>query len=460
MFMNEKEYLFIEATISICEKCLERINAKIILEDGSIFILKNCLKHGIKKELLEKDGQYYLNRKKYDKPGTKCKTQTKIKNGCPFDCGLCPDHEQHTCIGLIEVTNNCDLGCPLCYANSNEGDFLDLKKIEEMMDFYIDSEYGNAEILQISGGEPTTHPQIVEILELASKKGFKYVMLNTNGIRLAEDIEFVKKISNIFSNGFEIYLQFDSFSAEVLKKIRGRDLLKIKNKAIENLAKYNIPITLVATIENGINDNEVGDIVKFGMNQKMIRGINFQPVAFFGRMPRKNITKRSTLTGILNDIEKQTNKMIKTDNFIPLPCDIDRVAISFFKRIKEGKWKSVMDDIEIETYLPNIKNTLTFTMEDIAKDLIKPIFSCKGSGGCMNSMKKMASIIDPKILLQSKQKRVDYVNDNFFRITVTSFVDVYNFDIKSVKKDCVHIITPDLKKMPFSTYNMFYRDKL
>jgi len=455
----QKDYYFIEATTSICDECNKRVNAKIILKNDKVFIFKRCKEHGEKEELLEQDGEYYLARKKYDKPGTKCKTQTKINRGCPFDCGLCPDHEQHTCIGLIEITNKCDLGCPLCYAHSGDGDYLSLSKIEKMMDFYIDSEYGNAEILQITGGEPTTHPQIVQILQMANKKGFKYVMLNTNGIRLAKDEEFVAKIAEIFTKGFEVYLQFDSFDAQALKKIRGKDLIKIKQQAIENLTKYNIPTTLVAVIEKGINENEIGEIVKFGLKEKIVRGINFQPVAYFGRVPRQKTLNRTTLTSVLNDIDVQTDGMIKRDDFIPLPCDVDRVAITYLKKEKDNNWRSVMRDIEIETYLPAIKNTMSFTMEEVAKDMVKPIFKCSGSGGCMKTMKEMSGIIDPKILLKPKSQRVKYVSENFFRITVTSFVDVYNFDIKSVKKDCVHIITPDLKKIPFSTYNMFYRKR-
>jgi len=244
-----------------------------------------------------------------------------------------------------------------------------------------------------------------------------------------------------------------------MQKIRGRDLTDVKKKAIDNLTKYNIPITLVATIEQDINDKEIGNIVKFGLKQKMVRGINFQPVAFFGRVPRRKTINRMTLTGILQNIEEQTNKMISRDDFIPLPCDVDRVAITYLKKQKDDNWQSVMKDIEFEKYLPAIKNTLSFTMEEIAKDVIKPIFKCSGSGGCMNSMKKMSTIIDPKILLKSKAQKVKYVNENFFRITVTSFIDVYNFDIKSVKKDCVHVITSNLKKIPFGTYNMFYRQQ-
>ena len=314
-----RDYQFIENTTSLCPQCLKRIDGKIILKDGMIFVKKTCQEHGDYEEIMEENADYYLGRMLYTKPGGLSKTQTVRKNNCPYDCGLCPEHEQHTCIGLIEVTNNCDLKCPVCYANSGIGEPLSLKKIDEMLDMYLDSEYGNGEILQISGGEPTTHPDIIEIIKHARDKKIKYVMLNTNGLRIAEDKDFVKELSQ-FVGGFEIYLQFDGFDKKTYQHLRGRPLTGIKLKAIENLTKYQIPITLVSTIERGINDKEVGRIVEFGINTKYIRGINFQPVAFFGRLNGVKTKNRITITGIINNIEKQTKGAIKKS-------DLDRKSV-------------------------------------------------------------------------------------------------------------------------------------
>jgi 7,8-dihydro-6-hydroxymethylpterin dimethyltransferase len=430
--LEDRDYLTLESTITICPKCNDRVDGKIIEKDGAIYILKNCLKHGQQLEILEESAEYHHKKALYNKPGTICKTQTKSSKGCPFDCGLCPDHEQHTCIGLIEVTNKCDLCCPTCYANSGKGEFMSLKKVEEIMDFYMDSESGHAEILQISGGEPTTHPEILDILELAMSKGFKYVMLNTNGIRIANDEGFVKELAR-FRCGFEIYLQFDGLNDKIYKHLRGRKLIDVKKKAISLLTKHKIPITLVSTIEAGVNDQEIGKIVKFAFDTDYIRGINFQPVAFFGRLPNIDTRHRITLSGILKNIESQTKGAIGMDDFVPLPCDVDRAAIGFFTK-KHGKWRSVAKKIDVKKMLPKIKNTFAFDLAD---------YACSG-GGCCNSAPKT-------------EEHFQYVNDNFFRISVKSFIDVYNFDVKSVKKDCVHILTADMKKMPFSTYNMFYR---
>lgn len=453
---KNRDYQFIESTISLCPECLTRIDAKIILKDNKIYVLKNCVKHGEYEEILEENAEYYLGRMLYNKPGSISKIQTVRKDNCPFDCGLCPEHEQHTCIGLIEVTNDCDLKCPVCYARSGNGIPLTMKKIEKMLDLYLDSEYGNAEILQISGGEPTTHPDIIEIIKLARKKKVKYVMLNTNGLRLAEDEEFVKELSQ-FVGGFEVYLQFDGFNEETYKHLRGRPLLAVKQKAIANLEKYKIPITLVATIERGINDKEIGKIIEFGINSKYVRGVNFQPVAFFGRLNGVNRKNRITITGIVENIDKQTKGTIKRTDFIPLPCNVDRVAVTYLYKTK-GEFIPLMRNLDLKNYVPIIRNTFKFDPEEFLKDLTKNAFcstdACCNYLGLLGEFKK---IIPKSYFLKSEKEKIEYVSENTFRISVTSFIDAYNFDMKSMKKECVHVITPDLKKIPFSSYNILHR---
>jgi hypothetical protein len=426
------------------------------VEDGKVFVLKHCIEHGEQKEILEENAEYWLNRNLYTKPGTCSKIQTDRKYNCPFDCGLCPEHEQHTCIGLIEVTKDCDLKCPMCYASSGTGGHLSLEKINEMLDFYIDSEYGNAEILQISGGEPTMHPDIIEIIKSARLKGVQYVMLNTNGLRIAEDEAFVKELSQ-FVGGFEMYLQFDGFDDDVYRRLRGRPLIDIKRKAIANLTKYHIPITLVSTIERGVNDQEIGKIVDFGIKTKYIRGINFQPVAFFGRLARMDRLNRITITGIINELEKQTNGMIGKNDFIPLPCNVDRVAITYLYR-QDKEFVPLMRDLDVKNNLSLIRNTFKFNPEDFLKDVARNVFKPQGSCcHCISLLKQVGKMIPSSFIFKTDEEKRGYVSENTFRISITSFVDAYNFDMKSMKKECVHIITPELKKIPFSSYNMIHR---
>lgn len=456
---GDRNYLFLESTLALCSICQARVQAKIIRRDDSIYLLKNCPEHGIHEEIFEESADFYLNRHQYDKPATTSLTQTITRKGCPYDCGLCPDHEQHTCIGLIEITDECELCCPMCYAHSGTGNHLSIEKISQMMDFHQHTEDNDAEILQISGGEPTSHPHIIEILKLARSKKYKFIMLNTNGVRLAEDEDLCKEIAAIFPDAFELYFQFDGFEENTYHILRGqKDLLKVKMKALENLAKYNIPVTLVASMQNGINDHEIGKIIEFGIKTKIIRGINFQHMAYFGRLPEIDIKNRLTLTGVLNRIEKQTNGLLKVNDFIPLPCNVDRVALTFLYR-DNGQFIPLTRNVEIKSYLPFIKNTLQFGASDMLNDTISRIFKGQELCKCFNFLKDFSRIVPGKLVFKSPSDRADFVYENTFRITSTSFIDRYNFDLKSAKKECVHVITPDMKKIPFSTYNILHREK-
>ncbi len=460
---KEKSAIYHSFTRSICNQCDTMLDAKIMIENGAVYVTKSCPEHGFQKGLLESDAQYYLARHAFDKPGTETTVQTQIKRGCPFDCGLCPDHDQHTCIGLIEITQRCNMNCPLCYANSAQnsellgspigqcslpsGD-LTLDQINTMMDFYQASELDKAEILQISGGEPTCHPQILEILKLAMTKNFKFVMLNTNGLALLDNPELVQLLAS-FKTGFEVYLQFDGLEEANHKTLRGQDPTPKKRQILELLKQHHIPTTLVVVVEETTNFKALGTIIQYAMDAPMIRGVNFQPLAYYSA-DHPAPENRITLTGVLKAIETQTNGLIRMSDFIPLPCNVERVAINYMIREKDkGALTPVAKKVNLQSMLPAINNTLSFKIEDA--DAAVELCSC------MKGLPKLAGLVPKKLLKATVKERLKFIDTSTFRLTVTSFVDRYNFDLKSVQKECVHIITPDLKRMPFSTYNMVHR---
>lgn len=451
----DRDYIYYEYTNSLCNECLKVIPTKIVFKDNKVYLLKHCSEHGEQLELLEHDIEYFKHKRDFDKAGTVTKTQTEVKNGCPYDCGLCPNHDQHSCINLIEVTDKCNMCCNTCYASSGKGKDKDLKTIKKMIDFAAEAEGGRGEVLQVSGGEPTLHKDIIEIIEYAREK-FQYVMLNTNGIRIAEDPDFVKELSK-FKGRFEIYLQFDSFDDDIYTKIRGRSLKKIKEQAVNNLKEYNIPITLVMTLERDLNDKEIGKVITYGIETSNIRGVNIQPVAYFGRkngnIDRKN---RVTLTDTIRLIEEQTKKMIVKEDFVPLPCNVERVSLTYLYKTKNG-FLPITRTNNIKKLLPYINNTFTFKIEDALTNGRDIIF-----GSCCNPLiflKEFKKFVPKDFMSWDIEERSEYVSNNTFRITITSFLDRYNFDIKSMQKECAHIVTEDLKRIPFSSYNIIYREK-
>jgi uncharacterized radical SAM superfamily Fe-S cluster-containing enzyme len=421
--------------------------------------VKYCPDHGQQTELLEENAAYHLSKRNYDKPGNTMKIQTEVKLGCPYDCGICPQHDQHACIGLIEVTTRCNLNCPLCYASAGEGTLLSLETIGKMIDFFIDAENGNAEILQVSGGEPTLHPEILTILKMAKDKGVKYVMLNTNGVRLADDEAFVASLAPLAVNGgFEVYLQFDGFKESTYQTLRGRNLLEIKKRAIANLAKHNVPVTLVMSIAQGVNDDEIGEVFLYGLNTPGIRGINYQPVAYFGRFDvNQDLSKRVTLSGVLERLEKQSAKTLRMSDFIPLPCNVERVAITYLYKNRKGEFTPITRDVKFKNHLQLINNTFVFTLEDALKNAGASMKDFKTTCDCFNFITDFRHMVPLDFFVRNQAKKKEYIDQNTFRISVSSFIDALNFDSKSMQKECVHVVTEDLRKIPFSSYNILHR---
>lgn len=299
-------------------------------------MLKRCPEHGNSKVLIADDAEYYKNIRNYNKPSEMPYTfNTKTHYGCPYDCGLCPDHEQHSCLTIIEVTDRCNLTCPTCYAGSSPtyGRHRTLDEIKKMMDAVVRNEK-EPDVVQISGGEPTIHPHFFEILDYAKTLPIKHLMLNTNGIRIAKEKNFVEKLKT-YSPDFEIYLQFDSFEDSVLQTLRGADLSKIRQQALANLNEVNLSTTLVVTLQKGLNDGEMGKIIDFALKQKCVRGVTFQPTQIAGRLEDFNTeTDRITLTEVRRKILEQTD-VFNAEDLLPVPCNPDALVMGYALKLDD-----------------------------------------------------------------------------------------------------------------------------
>jgi len=231
-----------------------------------------------------------------------------VRWGCPYDCGLCADHQQHSCLSLIEVTDHCNLQCPICYAESGPSrqQYRTLDHISRLIDAVVRNE-GEPDVVQISGGEPTIHPDFFAILDRAKAAPIRHLMVNTNGIRIAEDEAFAKRLAGYMPD-FEVYLQFDSFERHALMTLRGADLRDIRTRALERLNRLGVSTTLVVTLKKGQNDGEIGRIIDFALEQPAVRGVTFQPIQAAGRLEQFDpATDRLTLTEVRRKILEQTS---------------------------------------------------------------------------------------------------------------------------------------------------------
>jgi uncharacterized radical SAM superfamily Fe-S cluster-containing enzyme len=451
--MSDRPYLFYELTNSICSTCYRKVEAKIVIQDGSVYMHKYCPEHKFQKVLISTDVSYYQLSRQALKPGQMpLKFNTPIKYGCPYDCGLCPDHEQHSCLTLIEVTDQCNLTCPICYAESSpqRQTHRSLEKIEFMLDCVVRNE-GKPDVVQISGGEPTLHPQFFKILDLAKARPIKHLMVNTNGLILAKDREFVKRLQD-YMPGFEIYLQFDSLKEAPLKKLRGIDLRNIRARALEHLNEFDISTTLVVTLQKGLNDSETGEIIDFALKQPCVRGVTFQPTQAAGRVNQYNpLTDRLTLSEVRKNILSQ-NKLFKSEDLIPVPCHPDCLAMAYALKLKD-KVIPLTSLIDPKVLLQGEGNTIIYEKDPRLRDQVFKLFSTSHSpASSAGSLKQLLCCLP----LVKVPEEIGY--KNIFRVLIIQFLDAYNFDVRSVKKSCIHIVHPDGRIIPFDTFNMFYRD--
>ncbi len=506
-----RPYLFYDVALSICSTCYRKVEAKTVFQDGNVFLLKRCPQHGLEKVLIADDIDYYRRcREIFIKPPEMPLVyNTPVKWGCPYDCGLCTDHEQHSCLTLVEVCDYCNLRCPVCYAASGpeRQQFRDLKQIEKMLDAVVRNE-GHPDVVQLSGGEPTVHPNFFEIVELAKARPIRHLMVNTNGVRIAQEEDFVRRLAD-YKEDFEVYLQFDSFEREALMQLRGADLRRIREDALEKLNRYNIHTNLVVTLKKGLNDHEIGRIIDYALQQPCVRGVTFQPIQDAGRLetwvpegapplsrslrqggdfdvppaetgdvtnagapfpagfagsgalPKAGkyvrnfnpATDRLTLTEVRRKILEQTN-VFRPEDVIPVPCHPDSLAMAYALKLN-GKVTPLTSMIPAEVLINGAANTILYEQEPVIRDNLFKLFATNHSPQSSAGTLRELLCCLPKVLVPDA---ITY--ENIFRIIIMQFIDAHSFDVRSVKKTCVHIVHPDGRLIPFDTYNLFYRDDL
>jgi uncharacterized radical SAM superfamily Fe-S cluster-containing enzyme len=451
-----REYSFYGQTQSLCEVCLRLVNAKITIEGDDVYHLKRCPEHGAQKTLISTDAAYFKSCKDFIKPGDlPLKHQSRTHYGCPYDCGLCPDHEQHSCLALIEVNDTCNLTCPVCFANSSPQKSRNrtLEEIGAMLDTLVASE-GNPDLVQISGGEPTVHPQIVEILKLCKTRPIRHVMLNTNGVRIAREPAFVTELEKL-KPGFEVYLQFDSLKRDALVNIRGADLRKVRDQALANLEATGISTTLVCVVKKGVNDAEIGDIVRHALTYKCVRGITFQPVQDAGRnIDFDKNRDRMLLTDIRRAIATQAGEVFAADDIIPLPCNPDSISVAY--GLRDGtNVTPITQLIPKSELLAAAPNTISFERYPQLKSRLFDLLSLASSGERTKTVLGELLCCLPQVEVPD-----DLGYDKIFRIAIVQFLDKYNFCVATVKRSCIHFVTAEGKIIPFDTYNLFYREGL
>ncbi|MBI4176313.1 MAG: radical SAM protein [Candidatus Aenigmarchaeota archaeon] len=484
---------------SLCPGCVDdekwtdmKIDCITYVKDNKVWMIKNCPEHGKTKEVYWADWEMYKKAERFQDPGIKIlnpnidKSQFEID--CPTDCGLCVEHESHTGLGNVVLTNRCDLTCWYCFFYAKEGEPIyepTLDQIKFMLRRMRNVKPIGANAVQLTGGEPTLREDLIDIVKAAHEIGYDHVQLNTNGINLSMKPELAMKLKEAGSH--VLYMSFDGMTPQTNPKNYWE-----AQGAMDSCRKAGIGIVLVPTVIGGVNDHELGDIIRFGMgNIDVIRSVNFQPVSLVGRMPEKlRKEQRITIPGSIKRIEEQTDGQIGREHWFPVPCA--KQVTDFIEALKqEPKYRlSIHFACGMATYAfkdndKMIPLTKFFDVEgffDYLGELTRELNSSRHrsirkyvvlSKLLVNMRKYVDNSQKPKnlkfmrMLMGAMQGGnyhglADFHHNSLF-VGMMHFQDPYNWDIDRIHKCDIHYATPDGRIMPFCTFNVIpelYRDRI
>lgn len=475
-----------KATESLCPECLTIIPATIRDDRGKVVMEKTCTKHGRFRDIVWSDTDMYLRVEKWAKDGIGI-TNPQIPKAkqCPWDCGLCDIHLSHTGLANVDLTNRCNLKCPICFANANAAGYVfepDYGTIVKMLKVLRDERPVPCPAVQFSGGEPTIHPQFFDIIKAASQMGFAQVQVATNGIEFARSLEFCQRATDAGLN--TLYLQFDGLRGDIYKRARGADLLDTKMKVVENFRRidHHPSIVLVPTVVKGVNDDQVWPILHYALqNMDVIRGVNFQPVAFTGRITNEELEKgRYTLPDLAKDMEKQSGGKIRTSDWYPVPtvAAVSELWTAIWGDPKVTLTTHVHCGIATYMFVKDPDNVIPVTrfvdveplfteMYGLAKRGEKKRIKALTKVRAYNLFKKylrkdelpdgMSTIDFLKslrgILTTETKSELARFSWRMMYVGAMHFMDSYNYDIERVKRCMIHYTTPDGKIIPFCAYN-------
>ncbi|MCW3989933.1 MAG: radical SAM protein [Candidatus Bathyarchaeota archaeon] len=471
----------IRVTESICPECLNVLPATLFVEDDKVYMKKTCPDHGEFNDLVWGDYSEYKRIMSFYRVGARLENpRAHVKAGCPYDCGLCPDHKSQTILAIIDVTNRCNLRCSICFAHAGAAGYLyepTKEEIRGMLENLIVNKPVIPPAIQYSGGEPTVREDLVELVQMADEMGFMHVEINSNGIRMAQSPEYCRELKRAGTS--TVYLQFDGVTPEPYIYARGFNLLPLKIRAIENLHKAGLnSIVLVPVLIRGVNDGQVGDILRFAMeHHRSVRAVNFQPVAFTGRISKGERKKmRITIPDLMRLMEEQTNGLIKCADWFPIPAANpfsrfmgylkDKKSVDFsthpqcgmatYLIVEEGEIKPITHYIEINQFIESLENGNRM-IENGHKTRAKIETAAKALQNIDLGLFRKHVL---PVLKNGDYKSLSDLHHKMILVGAMHFMDPYNFDLERVSRCVIHYAVPDGRIIPFCTMNAIHRQEI
>ena len=515
-----KEHVMIRKTQSICPVCRRPVEAYYEEETAGrqarVFFVQKCPEHGEFRTLASESAEDF--KAWIAHPVVNIPPKQPITKGdpedksCPLHCGTCENHLQTTCCVLIDVTQRCNQKCPYCFALAGDAEDPDEPTLEEISNKYDwllkQGEEGREFNIQLSGGEPTVRDDLPDIIKMAREKGFSYVQINSNGRRLADEEGYAKVLRD--AGASVIFMQFDGTRDDIYMKLRGEPLLEKKIRAIRNCEKAGLAVTLVPTVVRGINDDNLGEMMDFLVeNVNVVKGVHFQPASFFGRYPGGGeIEGRITMFGLLRELEAQRPQFRFEDS---MPISTGHTLCCFYSTYIKEPDGSVRCTITQKQKDEGIGCCDTQSAGCCGDGEAESTSCCCGSGevesascccGDMTEAEKLEIIKkdrdyvldkwdisipgegseycspdgdgccgaqntdEDKPKYRSSEEIVDmdeflaYYKKNTFTVTGMAFQDLTNLDAERLKRCRVVQLTDDYRLIPFCAYNTIYRGEI
>lgn len=434
----------INQTDSLCIYCFKKIEAEIIEENNKIYLTKTCPEHGNQKVLIWSDASTYRDWTKNSSYAPKYSDGAEVNKGCPFDCGYCSDHRGTSCTAVIEVTQKCNMKCNVCFASADHtGTDLSIEKIKEMINYTADTQGFCS--LQLSGGECTLREDLPDIVKYAKGIGFKHIQINTNGIRISNDLDYTKKLKEAGAD--LIYLGFDGVTDDIYRKVRNKEMLQIKKACIENCKIAGIGVMLVPVIIKDINDTQVGKIIEFAKAYiPTIKGVHFQPASQFGRYEVSDAVSenRYTIPDLLADLKTQTDGEICPCQVLPRKKMSAYCSFSSAYYLDENNKLVPLTKREEGNSLPVVSSCCS------TKDSKMHTFARKTNDFTERFWKQNTA--NPKNKETKLGKFNNRLNEYSFVVSAMPFQDVWNVDLDRIRSCCVSVIDESLKTIPLCLY--------
>ncbi|MEI6824602.1 MAG: radical SAM (seleno)protein TrsS [Desulfuromonadales bacterium] len=433
-------------TESICPTCLKAVAAEVVTRGDTVFLEKTCVGHGSWSEPLWRGAPAYDTWQRPKEPARPEVCYAPVKDGCPFDCGLCAEHRQYPCSVLLEVTQRCTLGCPVCFAdstaeNGTESD-PDIATISGWYDRVM-AAAGPCNI-QLSGGEPTLRNDLPEIIALGKSKGFPFIQLNSNGLRLAEEAGYAKSLAE--AGLTTVFLQFDGTNDQIHTALRGRPLASVKEQAVKTCGAAGLGVVLVPTLVPGVNTDNIGEIIRFAFaHLPLVRGVHFQPASNFGRyaMGERSYT-RFTLPEVMQAIEAQTDGLMRVGDFLPPGGENARCSFhgSFFV-LPDGRLRRISPESASCCSSKSGHAALLSTIGSVARQWAAPSERVAADTPCCGE----DGVMDLDTFL-------DRATNYSLSISCMVFQDAWNLDLERLRDCCISVMSPVGQLVPFCAYNL------